>query len=713
MILLWIQADVVRPALAIALALGVGLAGFGALPASPWNEPEPGNTTVNSAGIALAPAAGSVAPASPPVRVCGSASLLTGPSDPPPGAVTILAGNDSDLTASYQLTPNTTYWFAPGVHTIGTGQYSQFQPDTGDSFVGGPGAVLNGQGLDDSAFTTNPNVPATNVTIEFLTIENFVSAEGQGIVNHDGDAYWTVEHNTIGPNEQNGSNPGGAGLFLGSNNRAEYNCLIHNGEYGFSSAGGSTNITLSYNEISYNDAYGGYDQGGSSIACGCSGGGKFWDSTEVVVMDNYVHNNGNVGIWADTDNSGFLIADNYIADNYAEGIIYEISYNGAILNNTFVRNTLSAGPQLGGFPDAALYISESGFDARAPNPFGYSAFSVRGNVFTDNWGGVVLWEEPNRYCSDGSDQYCTLVDPSVYTLTSCAENLSEKSPVDYYDNCRWKTQNVSVSDNLFEYDAADIGPDCTVALYCGFNGLFSAYGEAPYTGPVIPTNITFRQNNHFFNNTYLGDWNFEAWSQGNGDNPVNFTVWRAPVTDDCSTPAETSSGYCDSGFDQDAGSTLAGWDGVLTANVSAAPVSGAAPLTVSFTGSARGGTPPYSYSWSFGDHSSASGESGPEHIYSASGTYPVVLLVTDSAGATARAGTNVTATSGASAPPGSGSGWLSWKVVGLPWVVLVVALGILGGIGGVLLWRRRRNSSTGAVHWAGTPTPPADGPPTR
>jgi hypothetical protein len=637
-----------------------------------------------------APVAGRGAPTSPPVKVCDNRSLLTGPSSPPAGAVTLPAGNDSDLTASYELAPNTTYWFAPGTHTIGTGQYSQFQPDTGDTFLGAPGAILNGQGVDDSAFTTNPNVPATNVTLEYLTIENFVSGEGQGLVNHNGESFWTVEHNTIGPDEQNGSNPGGAGLFLGSNNVAEFNCLIHNGEYGFSSAGGSANITLAFNEISFNDAYGGYDRGASSIECGCSGGGKFWDTTNVTIEGNYVHNNGNVGIWVDTDNSGYRVAGNYLSDNYAEGLIYEISYNGAILNNTFLRNTLGAGPLLGGFPDAALYISESGFDARASNPFHATSFLIQGNVFTDNWGGVVLWEEPNRFCSDGSDQYCTLVDPSVYTLASCAAHLSEKSPIDYYDNCRWKTQNVSVSDNLFEYTPGDIGPECTVALYCGFNGLFSAYGNPPYSGPAIPTNITFKQNNHFFNNSYLGPWNFEAWSQGNGYNPVNFTVWRAAVTDECSTPGESSSGYCESGFGQDMGSSMGGWNGILSASASASHEAGQAPLRVSFNGTAQGGAPPYSWSWTFGDGSPAGGEENPQHTYTSSGTFAVELVVKDSAGQVAQAWTNVTVAPGSTGP--SGSGPLSWSVDGVPGSVLVIAAAVFGLFGGLYLWRRGRES---------------------
>ena len=165
-----------------------------------------------------------------------------------------------------------------------------------------------------------------------------------------------------------------------------------------------------------------------------------------------------------------------------------------------------------------------------------------------------MWENANRHCSDGSDSNCTLIDPSVYTVASCAANLSEKSPVDYYDNCRWKTQNVSVTDNTFNFNAASVGATCTTANLCGFNGLFSEYGNPPYGNTVVGA-ITFGQNNHFRDNTYKGPWQFFVWSLGNESNPITWAQWTAPVTDQCSTNGELQSGTCNSGFSQDTGST--------------------------------------------------------------------------------------------------------------------------------------------------------------
>src|SRR5207245_10303862 len=53
--------------------------------------------------------------------------------------------------------------------------------------------------------------------------------------------------------------------------------------------------------------------------------------------------------------------------------------------------------------------------------------------------------------------------------------------------------------------------------------------------------------------------------------------------------------------------------------------------TVSFTGTAVGGTAPYTYSWNFGDGGSATGLTAT-HSYTTAGTFTTTLTVTDSPG---------------------------------------------------------------------------------
>jgi hypothetical protein len=171
-----------------------------------------------------------------------------------------------------------------------------------------------------------------------------------------------------------------------------------------------------------------------------------------------------------------------------------------------------------------------------PGPYG-TGFDVTNNVFTDNWGGVVIYENSNRACGVSNDALCTLVAPSTYTLASCAAHIPgglTSSTPDYVDNCRWKSQNITVADNTFNFTAADIGSDCTTANTCGYNGLFSEGGtipsathsgswprgaKYPYGDDVVPADISNHQHNRFTDNRYCSSgavpWRFVAFSQGN------------------------------------------------------------------------------------------------------------------------------------------------------------------------------------------------------
>jgi hypothetical protein len=476
---------------------------------------------------------GPVAAAGP---VCGNSAILDGPSSPPAGAITVSAG-DNSAWASNTLPANTTYWLAPGVHTLGSGEFSQIDPSNNDSFIGAPGAIISGQGRNDSAFDDT----STGVKIENLTIENFTPAGSQGAVNHDSGAGWTLKGDTIQDNAP------GAGIMIGSENSITDSCLARNGEYGFNAfldpssptasslTQGPQDITLSGNEISENDTCNFEDTSpdpvpaslrpsncggaGEGDGCGCSGAGKFWQVDNAVVDSNYVTDNYDVGLWADTDNNGFVFKGNSFSGNYGPGLMYEISYNALIEDNTFTGNAIGEGPTNGGFPTGAIYLSESGGDSRVPNSAGIDTITISGNTFTNNWSGVVAWESADRFCGspdNSSSGNCTLVDPGVANLKTCTQaHLQSAKPgqsPDYYDLCRWKTQNVQVTDNTFSMNDADV-PGCQGAQNsCGENAIFSQFGTdpgwSPYKGTVIEQAITGPQHNTFSGNTYSGTWEF-------------------------------------------------------------------------------------------------------------------------------------------------------------------------------------------------------------
>ena len=231
---------------------------------------------------------------------------------------------------------------------------------------------------------------------------------------------WVVENSTIE------DNPDGAGVMVDSNGVLNDDCLTENGQYGFQTYSGSdsvpvTNLTITNNEISYNDTQN-YDSDGTGD-CGCTGGAKFWNDLGATVTGNYVHDNESVGLWMDTNNTGFNISDNYFSHNWDVAIQYEISYDVSITDNTFVDNAWMAGPNNPG--TGAIEINNSGSDSRVAGAYNTQSV-ISGNVLTDNWGGIDIYEDSDRYCGTQSDNtsndYCTLVDPSVYSVASCTAN---------------------------------------------------------------------------------------------------------------------------------------------------------------------------------------------------------------------------------------------------------------------------------------------------
>jgi len=102
--------------------------------------------------------------------------------------------------------------------------------------------------------------------------------------------------------------------------------------------------------------------------------------------------------------------------------------------------------------------------------------------------------------------------------------------------------------------------------------------------------------------------------------------------------------------------------------------------TVTFTGTASGGSSPYTFNWTFGDGSSATGDP-VSHVYSAGGSYTVTLTTSDSAGHTAVVSNSITVST------------FDFKLVAKPYVLTVlrgqnsqsaIAVTSLGGFKGTV-----------------------------
>jgi PKD repeat protein len=89
------------------------------------------------------------------------------------------------------------------------------------------------------------------------------------------------------------------------------------------------------------------------------------------------------------------------------------------------------------------------------------------------------------------------------------------------------------------------------------------------------------------------------------------------------------------------------------------PYFGSVGESIQFTGSASGGTSPYSFSWDFGDGSSST-EQNPTHSYNAEGEYTVILTVTDDEDKTDSDSTTATIGEDIPLPDLECEGSLSW-----------------------------------------------------
>jgi hypothetical protein len=382
----------------------------------------------------------------------------------PPGDNTSAAVN-----GAYNVN-NTVVYFEPGVHKIRGVMYTGhdsayvggYTAAAGKAVLDGVDGATQGTGKGGSplAYSTPSSGDSVHDTWEYLTIKNYTSSQNNSVmgnVNGGGsDAGDVYRYNTIGPNEygyhgntaapQTGkSNGGGYAIDASSGTVIEHNCLTRNAQGAFN-VSAATGLRIAHNEISLN-GLGEYPDTGSSpgaspYACGCSGGGKIFLSLNADVVDNYIHDNYNTGIWFDFNNAGANISHNYIAANWGSGIIYEASYNARISDNTLAGNgwasngawpagvsggacyggiscTNGNGPVTGaggGNPYAVIDLSNSGGNSnlgavmsrtgRAGHDCGASCRArsryaghllVQHNVLRDNFGGIKVYTDTNRY----------------------------------------------------------------------------------------------------------------------------------------------------------------------------------------------------------------------------------------------------------------------------------------------------------------------------
>ena len=473
-------------------------------------------------------------------RICGSDGLRAGPATaadagaiyPGKTVVTVPAGDNAKLFDAAQA--GAVFWLAPGTHTLGSSEFGQIQARASDVYVGAPGAVLDGQGRNRGALSGN----ATDVTLAYLEVTGFVAPLNEGVINHDSADGWVIEHVYAHDN-------GGAAMMAGARQQVRYSCLANTGQYAFNAyqqAAGIVDVVFEHNEITGNNTG---DWENKQKGCGCTGGGKFWDVKGARVTENWVHDNHSVGLWADTNNVDFLFARNIVEDNADVGIWYEISYNARISDNLIARNGWEGGRSDTGAPSPGIYLSEAGGDARLPSAnAGAPRIDITRNRLVDNYSGITLYENANRFCNsngNSSTSYCTpfvtdgvIAEPHDFTY---GRPVNKSHPCNapgigtepLYTDCRWRTQHVLVAENDFGFDRAKV--PCG-SEWCGVMALYVSGADnqswQPYRVADVLRAVVSGQDNRWTANRYTGAWRFAV---GYGDR-VDWADWQATYAQD-------------------------------------------------------------------------------------------------------------------------------------------------------------------------------------
>ncbi len=312
----------------------------------------PSTTTSTDAPSAPSSTEGSSSRSEPKPTTPTTAAPPPPPSaEVPADAVVVNPGdNIQQLVNSHPA--GTTFFLRAGVHRA-PGGATHVAPKTGNTFVGEPGAIMDGAGSTTRAFYDSGGAP--DVTIRGLVIRKYRNRAETGAID-SGSGGWRLIGNEIHGNS-------GAGIsFGGSNWLVEGNHIHHNDQIGILGMGSGGRVLS--NTIANNNPNRAYDWSWEA------GGTKFIKTTNLRVAGNKVLNNNGPGLWTDGNNQGTVYENNIVRDNAGPGIFHEISGSATIRNNTVSGN---AHP----FYVGGILIANS------------SDVTVTGNSLSGNDGGII------------------------------------------------------------------------------------------------------------------------------------------------------------------------------------------------------------------------------------------------------------------------------------------------------------------------------------
>src|SRR5580704_13966410 len=195
-----------------------------------------------------------------------------------------------------------------------------------------------GHTVETSVLDTAFDSAANNVTVEYLTIEDFASPlqragieAASGNVSPSSSLNWVIKYCEMFNNH-------GAGARIAFGTHVLYSYLHNNGSLGViggTDSSASSGVVIQGNTITHNNY-------ARILPASGAGGIKFGHTANVVVRGNIVSNNNGAGIHFDSTCQNPLVDNNTVTNNTdGAGVGYEISLNSAtVRNNTLLRNGL-------------------------------------------------------------------------------------------------------------------------------------------------------------------------------------------------------------------------------------------------------------------------------------------------------------------------------------------------------------------------------------
>jgi parallel beta-helix repeat protein len=244
-------------------------------------------------------------------------------------------------------------------------------PKDGMTFVGEPGAIMDGENVTPRAFVAEGR---RNVTIRGLVITRYVPAAQNAAIHGNAATGWIVEDSEISYNANFGLWMNGPGWIV-RRNKVHHNGVLGIGGYN------ATQLLVENNEVYDNPPT---DVAESAILAEAANIKLF--TANATIRNNNVHGGYKMGIWIDTASGGSIVVENNrVVDQGSIGIWHENSWDAIIRGNTVERCGLRKSISSGWISGGAIAVSNS------------ASVTISDNTLRDNLNGIWAMQAAGYY----------------------------------------------------------------------------------------------------------------------------------------------------------------------------------------------------------------------------------------------------------------------------------------------------------------------------